>query len=203
MRLADELGRRKSARGILRFSILEIPPRDGFRVRHFLRLERSDLLRAQGNIVDACIVHRPGKAGAIRRLQMPQPDQRRAVFAKLLRFIVLIARELFPIAIGGDFLSMVDNRDLHERVAVGGLRGIPRLIALGALVKITARHPFRCRDFTEDDAIEMAALIINGQDAAAALGEIFARGRAQATSVLSFSGKWLRRPCGKRSQGDQ
>ena len=157
---------------ILRLLVVEGPPRPRLYVRFEVGLQRRDLLRRKRPIKNAGIVNRPAEMFHAVLREMAFTDHHRAANTERLWRPNRVLRILHAIAERRDLCAFVNHRHLHKRLRIRSLRRERSLIPFRARKRITSRHPFSRRKLPEDDAIESAAVVINGQCAAAALREV-------------------------------
>ena len=93
---------------------------------------------------------------------------------------------MLAVAVDGDVLVLVDDRQLDELVGAGGFLGVRVLVFLGAVEEVAAGHPAFGRQFAENDAVESAVEMVDRQGRSALLVEVGRRGPDDEGLVADF-----------------
>ena len=155
-------------------AVFEVPPTGGRRIGRLVRLEIREGSGIERAVIDAGIVdgaREPGRFLRVRR-EVPQAEDDEAVVAESLNLVRGVGGLPLPVAENLDLPSPIDDGDLNglsHRRRLGGYAG---LILLRAFVEIASRHPLPGGDLAEDDAVEDASGLLDGENTAAALREI-------------------------------
>lgn len=152
---------------------LEVPPGEGGGVRGLVGLEGRELRRLERAVVDAGVLDGAGEEAALGRgVEVAEAQEDEAVVAEGLGAARGVAGVGVASSVERDLSAVVDDGDLDEGVAVGGLERVVRLLPLRSTEDVAAGHPLAGRKLTQDDGVEDPARLLDGQDAAAALGQV-------------------------------